>query len=127
MDNAIKHFQLHVQLIEDNHEQRQTMDEEIKWMMSRQFRCLFAQILIYFQLLHPKKLWESFKIAMLEQKIIQDTSVYYKVKEKSTFTQIILAILCTKGKSLVDFPQMKQLSENSEEENYMSIDQILER
>lgn len=42
------------------------MDEEVKWMMSRQLRCLFAQILIHFQSLHPKKLWESFKVAMLE-------------------------------------------------------------
>lgn len=47
-------------LIEDDEEWMRAMDEAVKWMMPRQFRRLFARILIHCQPLHHEGLWEKF-------------------------------------------------------------------
>ncbi|KMQ88044.1 hypothetical protein RF55_12537, partial [Lasius niger] len=109
-------------LIEDDDEWRRTMDEAVKWMMPRQLRRLFARILIHCQPLYPEELWETFKVAMSED---YTKHIGILQGQRKAYIQIN-AILCAEGKSLADFPQMEQLAEIGEEDDYISIDQVLE-
>lgn len=97
------------------------MDEAVKWM-PRQLRRLFTRILIHCQPLHPKELWESFKDAMSED---YTRHIGILQGQRRAYIQIN-TILRIEGKSLADFPEMEQLSENSVEEDYVLIDEVVE-
>ncbi|XP_044588828.1 uncharacterized protein LOC123268010 [Cotesia glomerata] len=94
-------------LIEDDQEWRRTLNEAIIWMMPRQLRCLFVQILIHCQPLRPEDLWEEFKGSMSED---------YKRRfgaekgEKKAYIYIN-SMLNREGYSLSAFPSMIQINE----------------
>ena len=48
-------------LIEDDNEWKHFMTEATSWMMPQQLRLLFVRILIHYQPVHPKNLWNDFK------------------------------------------------------------------
>lgn len=51
-----------------------------------------------------------------------DTLECYKDKRK--YAQIN-AMLCAEGKSLADFPQIEQLQKNDEEDDFMTLKQVM--
>jgi len=101
-------------LIEDDEEWKRAMNEAVGWMMPRQLRRLFVRILLHCQPLHPEELWENFKIAMSEDYVRHFGLLQ---GQKKAYAQIN-ALLCAEGKSFSDFPQMEQLIEYNEEDNY---------
>ncbi|KYM93650.1 ATP-dependent DNA helicase PIF1, partial [Cyphomyrmex costatus] len=109
-------------LIEDDDEWIRAMNEAVGWMMPRQLRRLFVRILLHCQPLHPEQLWENFKVAMSE-----DYIRYLGLLEgqRKAYIQINI-MLYAEGKSLADFPQMKQLIENNEENNYIILEEDME-
>jgi len=109
-------------LIEDDDEWKQAMNEAVKWMMPRQLRRLFVRILLHCQPLQPEQLWESFKIAMSEDYIRH----FGMLQGQNKAYEQINGILRAEGKSLVDFPQMEQLTENSTEEDYVTLEEAME-
>ena len=58
-------------LIEDDKEWKRAMKESTSWMMPKNLRNLFVRILIHCQPVHPKDLWEEFKISLSENYIRQ--------------------------------------------------------
>ncbi|XP_025262562.1 uncharacterized protein LOC112637334 [Camponotus floridanus] len=109
-------------LIEDDDEWKKAMNEAVGWMMPRQLRRLFVRILLHCQPLHPEELWENFKVAMSED-YIQHFGILQG--QNKAYVQIN-SMLRAEGKSFVDFPQMKQLTENDEEENCMIFEEAME-
>ncbi|XP_070165618.1 LOW QUALITY PROTEIN: uncharacterized protein [Polyergus mexicanus] len=109
-------------LIEDDDEWKQAMNEAVGWMMPRQLRRLFVRILLYCQPLHPEELWESFKLVMSED-YIRHFGIL-QGQEKGYMQ--INSMLCAEGKSFADFPQMKQLTESNEKNDYMTLEQDME-
>ncbi|XP_011859152.1 PREDICTED: uncharacterized protein LOC105556668 [Vollenhovia emeryi] len=110
-------------LIEDDDEWKRAMNEAVGWMMPRQLRRLFVRILLHCQPLHPEELWEYFKVAMSE-----DYVRHFGILQgqKKAYVQINV-MLCAEGKSLADFPQMEQLTENYEEDdNYIPLEEVME-
>ncbi|XP_036147162.1 uncharacterized protein LOC118647075 [Monomorium pharaonis] len=108
-------------LIENDDEWKRAINEAVGWMMPRQLRRLFVRILLHCQPLHPKELWESFKVAMSEDYIRHFGMIQ---GQKKAYAQIN-AMLCAEGKSLADFPQMEQLQENNEDD-FMTLEQVME-
>ncbi|KYN18615.1 hypothetical protein ALC57_09070, partial [Trachymyrmex cornetzi] len=108
--------------IEDDEEWKRTMNEAVGWMMPRQLRRLFVRILLHCQPLHPEELWENFKVTMSE-----DYVRYFGLLQgqRKAYTQIN-TMLIAEGKSLADFPQMEQLIENDEEDDYRTLEEIIE-
>ncbi|XP_071581098.1 uncharacterized protein, partial [Temnothorax nylanderi] len=106
-------------LIEDDDEWIRAMNEAAGWMMPRQLRKLFVRILLHCQPLHPEELWESFKVAMSE-----DYVRYFGILQgqKKAYEQIG-AMLSAEGKSFADFPQIEQMTEDHEEEDYVILEQ----
>jgi len=80
---------------------------------------LYICILLHCQPLHPEELWENFKVAMSE-----DYDRYFGLlqNQKKAYAQIN-ALLCAKG--LSDFPQMEQLIEYDEEDNYTTLEKAM--
>lgn len=109
-------------LIEDDDEWKRAMNEAVGWMMPRQLRKLFVRILIHCQPLHPNELWESFKIAMSED-YIRHLGILQG--QKKAYEQIG-AMLFAEGKSFADFPEMEQIIENNEEEDFVTLEQAKE-
>jgi len=72
-------------VIEDDDEWKQAKNEAVGWMMPGQLRRLFARILLHCQPLHPKELWEDFKVALSE-----DYCRYFGILEgqKKAYMQI---------------------------------------
>jgi len=79
-------------------------------------------LLLHCQPLHPEKLWENFKVAMWE-----DYVRYFRLLQgqRKAYMQINTMVY-TEGKSLADFPQMEQLIENVEEDDYMTLEEAME-
>lgn len=63
--------------------------------------------------MYPEELWENFKIAMSEDYVRRFGMLQ---GQKKAYAQIS-TMLCAEGKSF-DFPQMEQLQENDEEDDY---------
>jgi len=91
-------------LIEDDEEWYRAMNEAKIWMMPRQLRNLFVRILIHCQPVHPKKLWDKFKIDMSEdyarrfEPIIGIKKVY----------NYITNVLQMEGSNIANFPELEQ-------------------
>ncbi|XP_070529768.1 ATP-dependent DNA helicase pif1-like [Cardiocondyla obscurior] len=102
-------------LVEDDDEWVRCMNEGVRWMMPRQLRKLFVRILIHCQPLHPKELWENFKIAMSEDYARRYGTIQ---GEKKTLKQIN-TMLIAENKSIYDYWQVQQMEliENDIEEN----------
>ncbi|XP_036150735.1 uncharacterized protein LOC118648518, partial [Monomorium pharaonis] len=109
-------------LIEDDDEWIRAMNEAVEWMMPRQLRKLFVRILLHCQPLHPEQLWKSFKVAISEDYIRHLGTLQ---GQRKAYEQIN-AMLLAEGKSFADFPQMEQLAENNEEEDYVTLEQAME-
>ncbi|XP_011859026.1 PREDICTED: uncharacterized protein LOC105556539, partial [Vollenhovia emeryi] len=100
-------------LIEDDEEWYRAMNEAKVWMMPKRFRRLFVRILIHCQPVHPKKLWDDFKIEMSE-----DYMKRYGSKEgiKRAYSHIS-NLLHIEGWDISDFPEMEQIAEKFENDN----------
>ncbi|XP_025265716.1 uncharacterized protein LOC112638349 [Camponotus floridanus] len=109
-------------LIEDDDEWKRAMNEAVGWMMPRQLRRLFVRILLHCQPLHPEELWENFKVAMSEDYVRH----FGMLKGQNKAYVQINNILRAEGKNFVDFPQMEQLIEDIEEEDYETLEKAME-
>ncbi|XP_029174600.1 uncharacterized protein LOC114943183 [Nylanderia fulva] len=95
---------LALELIEDDEEWYRAMNEAKIWMMPRRLRNLFVRILIHCQPVHPKKLWDKFKIDMSEDyarrfgPIIGIKKVY----------NYITNVLQMEGSNIANFPELEQ-------------------
>lgn len=72
--------------------------------------------------LHFEELWENFKVAMSEDYVLHFSMIQGQQKAYAH----IGAMLYNEGKSFVDFPQMEQLTENYENENYVTFEEAME-
>ncbi|XP_018404137.1 PREDICTED: uncharacterized protein LOC108780818 [Cyphomyrmex costatus] len=109
-------------LIEDDDEWKRAMNEAVGWMMPRQLRRLFVRILLHCQPLHPEELWENFKVTMSEDYVRHFGLLQ---GQRKAYTQINI-MLSAEGKSFADFPQMEQLIENEEEDDYRTLEETIE-
>ncbi|XP_011872670.1 PREDICTED: uncharacterized protein LOC105564699, partial [Vollenhovia emeryi] len=97
-------------LIEDDEEWYRAMNEGKVWMMPRRLRNLFVRILIHCQPLHPKKLWDEFKMDMSEHYIRRYGSA---LGIKKVYNYIV-NVLQMEGSNIANFPEMEQISETQE-------------
>jgi len=109
-------------LIEDDDEWKRAMNEAVGWMMPKQLRKLFVRILLHCQPQHPEELWENFKVAMSEDYVRHFGILQGQNKAYAQINSMLRA----ENKSLADFPQMEQLIENNEEENYITLEEAME-
>lgn len=99
-------------LIEDDNEWKNAMEEAKVWMMPRRLRLLFVRILMHCQPVHPKELWEQFKLSMSEDYIRrfgQNRGV------NKAYAQIN-KLLNKEGWDFSKFPEMNQLTNETDDE-----------
>ncbi|EZA50914.1 hypothetical protein X777_10741 [Ooceraea biroi] len=84
-------------LIDDDDEWKRAINEAVGWMMPRQLTAMSEDYFRHFGMIQG---------------------------QKKAYAQIN-AMLCAESKSLADFPQMEQLQENNEEEDFMTLEQIM--
>jgi len=89
--------------------------------MPRQLCKLFVYILLHCQLLHSEELWENFKVAMSED-YVQHFGLLQG--QRKAYMQINI-MLYAEGKNLADFPQMEQMIEKVEEDDYMTFEEAM--
>ncbi|XP_011859010.1 PREDICTED: uncharacterized protein LOC105556523, partial [Vollenhovia emeryi] len=100
-------------LIEDDNEWKLAINEASVWMMPKHLRLLFVRILMHCQPVHPKELWEEFKVALSEDYIRRFGQV---TGIRKAYVQID-QLLRKEGWELSQFPEMEQITAEYEKED----------